>query len=443
MDVLSLEGALHNLVNNAIEAMPKGGVLRIRTLETPDRRRVGIEIKDSGMGMNPQTLRRVLQAPFQTTKKTGTGLGLYIAKYIFRRHKALLQWKSQPGKGTTVTVLFPKANARRLALTPASVPSAPPSPASIEKTPRVRTQNLWSKVFHAFTIIAVMIAPLRATAIPQLLRVQGRFLDNQNVPLTDNLPVRFSIWDSPDGYGNLLWQDVQAVSIQDNAFQVVLGRKTPLPPTVFSGGDRWMEMQIGEDAPLRPRHKIPAQYLQAQIAEVSRVPEPAAPPAAAPTPPGISADEKHDLELQIERYREIATAAQEKLTHEQAAKDELARKQAADAQAEAQSEQEAQEKADRDREAAKAAKAAAHKKAHLHPKPPIEVQVDAESGETKNVYTVQNGDTLKSIAQKLYGRAELWYDLYYLNRDRLGPMGYVSAGQILVLPSKTPDESAR
>ena len=62
-----------------------------------------------------------------------------------------------------------------------------------------------------------------ASKYPQLLRMKGRFTDTQ-VPLTDTLPVRFTIWDTEDGYGNLLWEDVQNVSIKDSTFDVVLGR---------------------------------------------------------------------------------------------------------------------------------------------------------------------------------------------------------------------------
>ena len=70
-----------------------------------------------------------------------------------------------------------------------------------------------------------------------------------------------------------------------------------------------------------------------------------------------------------------------------------------------------------------------------HPKPPVQVAASEEGGALANFYTVRPGDTLKNIAQKLYGNAELWYDLYYLNRDRLGPMGHLFPDQILVLPT--------
>jgi LysM repeat protein len=229
--------------------------------------------------------------------------------------------------------------------------------------------------------------------LPQLLRIQGRFTDTK-IPLTDNLPVRFSIWDTPDGYGNLLWVDVQTVSVQSDTFQVVLGRAKPLTPGVFSGGDRWVELQIGDDAPLRPRYKIPYQYIQAQMAAVQATPVPVPPPTAVAVPaqvtvvsistPTLSDQEKRDLETQLDKYKESEN---------------------------------------------KQAKPAKKKR------PAATSKASASRGP---VYEVQDGDTLKSIARKLYGNAELWYDLYYLNRDRLGPMGHLFPGQILVLPTQTP-----
>ena len=220
----------------------------------------------------------------------------------------------------------------------------------------------------------------QAAKLPQFLRLQGRFTDSK-IPLTDKLPVRFSIWDSQDGYGNLLWADVQNVSVTNDTFQVVLGRAKPLTPSVFSGGDRWVELQIGDDAPLQPRYKIPYQYIQAQVAAVQAAPAPVAPPPKSPT---LSDQDKRELEQQIDKYKEAENEKPKPV-----------------------------------------------KKKRVAPSPD-------GSGSLGPVYEVQPGDTLKSIAQKLYGNAELWYDLYYLNRDHLGPMGHLFTGQILVLPTQAP-----
>lgn len=106
MESVALEGAIHNLVNNAIEAMPEGGTLRIKTFEAADLHHVGVEIQDTGSGMSREALARLRQ-PFQTTKARGAGLGVFIARHIFKRHRASIRWESEPGVGTTVTVLFP------------------------------------------------------------------------------------------------------------------------------------------------------------------------------------------------------------------------------------------------------------------------------------------------------------------------------------------------
>jgi signal transduction histidine kinase len=110
MDSVALEGALHNLVNNAIEAMPTGGVLKIKTFEAIDLNHVGVEIQDNGAGMSRLDLARI-RMPFQTSKKQGTGLGVYITRHILKRHHASVRWQSKPGEGTKVTVLFPVVKA--------------------------------------------------------------------------------------------------------------------------------------------------------------------------------------------------------------------------------------------------------------------------------------------------------------------------------------------
>jgi signal transduction histidine kinase len=110
MEPVALEGALHNLVNNAIEAMPSGGVLKIKTFEAPDLKHIGLEIQDSGPGMSTEELIRI-RKPFQTTKAKGTGLGVYITRHILKRHHASVRWQSKLGEGTKVTMIFPVGKA--------------------------------------------------------------------------------------------------------------------------------------------------------------------------------------------------------------------------------------------------------------------------------------------------------------------------------------------
>jgi PAS domain S-box-containing protein len=106
-----IRDALVNLVFNAVDAMPLGGPLTIRTRSTPVEklRIVQLEVTDSGIGMDEDTRRRCLE-PFFTTKGTrGTGLGLAMVYGVAQRHGANLDIKSEVGKGTTVCLSFSMA----------------------------------------------------------------------------------------------------------------------------------------------------------------------------------------------------------------------------------------------------------------------------------------------------------------------------------------------
>lgn len=98
---------LINLVVNAIQAMPRGGRLTVRTGQEDDW--VVLEVEDTGIGMNPETMKQVFM-PFFTTKDVheGTGLGLAVVDGIVDGHGGTIDVASKVGVGTTFTVRLPR-----------------------------------------------------------------------------------------------------------------------------------------------------------------------------------------------------------------------------------------------------------------------------------------------------------------------------------------------
>lgn len=92
-----------NLFQNAIEAMPKGGTLRVAVTAGPP---VRIEIRDTGVGLDPAYAKNIFK-PFFSTKARGTGLGLAISRKIVEAHGGTIRLESAPGQGTQVTVEIP------------------------------------------------------------------------------------------------------------------------------------------------------------------------------------------------------------------------------------------------------------------------------------------------------------------------------------------------
>ncbi|WAS98923.1 ATP-binding protein [Nannocystis punicea] len=107
-DADQLEQVLLNLLSNAVDAMPRGGRIRIR-LDREDGR-VVVEIADEGCGIPPEILDRIFD-PFFSTKDIGkgTGLGLAISYGIIKDHGGDILVRSQPGQGTTFTIHLPDA----------------------------------------------------------------------------------------------------------------------------------------------------------------------------------------------------------------------------------------------------------------------------------------------------------------------------------------------
>ena len=95
---------LLNLVQNALDAMPQGGTLTLRSWQTTSH--VHLDICDMGTGIPGDQLAQIFE-PLYTTKPAGTGLGLYMAREIVAAHDGELRVTSQVGSGTTFTITLP------------------------------------------------------------------------------------------------------------------------------------------------------------------------------------------------------------------------------------------------------------------------------------------------------------------------------------------------
>ena len=104
VDGLRLQRALTNLITNAIEASPEGQEVLL-TLKT-DQEKLMIMIKDQGIGMDRETLENIF-IPFFSKKTQGTGLGMAITKKVIDAHQGNIFLRSQPDRGTEVTIELP------------------------------------------------------------------------------------------------------------------------------------------------------------------------------------------------------------------------------------------------------------------------------------------------------------------------------------------------
>jgi signal transduction histidine kinase/ActR/RegA family two-component response regulator len=108
--------AMTNLVINAVDALPKGGTITLRTRVTKGDvhnitgaydTHVVVEVSDTGIGMNEETRKRCLEPFFSTKGKRGTGLGLAMVYGVMQRHEGNIEIDSELGKGTTFRLVFP------------------------------------------------------------------------------------------------------------------------------------------------------------------------------------------------------------------------------------------------------------------------------------------------------------------------------------------------
>ena len=105
VDESELREVLTNLIFNAVDAMPQGGTITIRT--STDAEQAILEISDTGKGMTEEVRRHCFEPFFTTKGDAGTGLGLASAYGIIQRHRGEIQIRSEVGEGATFTIRLP------------------------------------------------------------------------------------------------------------------------------------------------------------------------------------------------------------------------------------------------------------------------------------------------------------------------------------------------
>src|ERR1017187_2659316 len=124
-DAALLRRAIENLVLNAMDAMPAGGILMLRTAH--ENGGVDLEISDTGKGLTPEECERLF-TPYYTTKQHGTGLGLAIVQSVVSDHGGSISGESETSVGTSFHIHLPGKPPLRLdAVAPAPVTAEPPA----------------------------------------------------------------------------------------------------------------------------------------------------------------------------------------------------------------------------------------------------------------------------------------------------------------------------
>ena len=108
LDARLMRRALTNIIENALHAMPGDGVISIRVVQHSGR--LHLVVVDTGVGLEPDVLARIFE-PYFSTKVTGTGLGMAIAKRNVELNGGTIEVSSERGQGTTVTITLPQTEA--------------------------------------------------------------------------------------------------------------------------------------------------------------------------------------------------------------------------------------------------------------------------------------------------------------------------------------------
>ena len=151
-----LNEVVTNLILNAIDAMPEGGTLGIYT-RPEGTQHVMLTVADTGVGMPEQVRTRIFDPFFTTKGEVGTGLGLSVSFSIVQRHSGEMRVESEPGRGTTFTIVLPVGTAEGV--------QTPADPEAVVGTRRGRIL-LVDNELHVMTILGEMLGEAGHHVLP-------------------------------------------------------------------------------------------------------------------------------------------------------------------------------------------------------------------------------------------------------------------------------------
>ena len=106
-------------------------------------------------------------------------------------------------------------------------------------------------------VVALLVGPSAAVAVPNLIDYQGALTDAAGNPVSGQRDIRFAFYDAQDR-GTLLWQETQAITVQDGVYSTALGSVNAFPDGLWDASQLWLGVEVGDDDELAPRARIVA-----------------------------------------------------------------------------------------------------------------------------------------------------------------------------------------
>ncbi len=213
-----LREVLVNLVLNAVQAMPAGGTLTLRTSRVGDRA-AAVEVGDTGVGMNESVRRRIFEPLFTTKGSVGSGMGLTMSQGIVQEHNGRIEVESEPGRGTRFRLVFPFHSEAPAPEAAAARPTAAPAP--------------------GFRILVVDDEPMVRTVTTKLLRLRGH-----DVAEVDGGPAALeALAEAPF---DLVVTDLSMPDMSGRELAAVIRNRHPGLPVLLLTGDTDADVEEGD-----------------------------------------------------------------------------------------------------------------------------------------------------------------------------------------------------